>query len=73
MGSGYNLRARRVIRPRLADARFFLQQDMCAIADGPRFSHSGAAIVGEAEKDEIGLHTVRNLIDKITRILEDKK
>ena len=52
---------------------FFLQQDMHAIADGPRFSHSGAAIVGEAEKDEIGLHTVRNLTDKIIRVLEGKK
>jgi multimeric flavodoxin WrbA len=52
---------------------FFLQQDMYAIADGPRFSHSGAAIVGEAEKDEIGLQTVKNLTDKITSILEGQK
>ena len=49
---------------------FFLQQDMYAIADGPRFSHSGATIVGKAEDDEIGLQTVRNLADKITKILE---
>jgi multimeric flavodoxin WrbA len=48
---------------------FFLQQDMCAIADGPRFSHSGATIVGEADKDEIGLQTVRNLTDKIISTL----
>jgi multimeric flavodoxin WrbA len=46
---------------------FFLQQDMYAIADGPRFSHSGAAIVGKAEEDEIGLQTVRNLVDRIIR------
>jgi multimeric flavodoxin WrbA len=52
---------------------FFLQQDMSAIADGPRFSHSGATIVGEAEKDEIGLQTVRNLTDKIIRTWEGKK
>ena len=48
---------------------FFLQQDMYAIADGPRFSHSGAAIVGKAEEDEIGLQTVRNLADKIAGTL----
>ncbi len=40
---------------------FFLQQDMYAIADGPRFSHSGATIVGRAADDEIGLETVANL------------
>ena len=48
---------------------FFLQQDMAAIADGPRFSHSGAAIVGKAEDDEIGLQTVKNLTDKIISVL----
>lgn len=48
---------------------FFLQQDMAAIADGPRFSHSGAAIVGKAEEDEIGLQTVKNLTEKITSVL----
>lgn len=48
---------------------YFLQQDMSAIADGPRFSHSGATIVGKAEEDEIGLQTIRNLTDKIARIL----
>ena len=46
---------------------FFLQQDMYVIADGPRFSHSGAAIVGKAEEDEIGLQTVKNLVDRIIR------
>jgi multimeric flavodoxin WrbA len=49
---------------------FYLQQDMFAIADGPRFSHSGAAIVGNAEEDEIGLQTVNNMTDKIARILK---
>jgi multimeric flavodoxin WrbA len=48
---------------------FFLQQDMCAIADGPRFSHSGATIVGKAEEDEVGLQTVRNLVEKIIKTL----
>lgn len=51
---------------------FFLQQDMYAIADGPRFSHSGATIVGKTEEDEIGLQTVRNLTSKITKILAGK-
>ena len=40
---------------------FFLQQDMYVIADGPRFSHSGAAIMGSATSDELGLRTVDNL------------
>ena len=40
---------------------FFLQQNMLAIADGPGFSHSGAAIVGNAADDELGLRTVENL------------
>ena len=48
---------------------YFLQQDMQAIADGPRFSHSGAAIVGKAEEDTIGLQTIRNLVDKIVKTL----
>jgi multimeric flavodoxin WrbA len=48
---------------------FFLQQDMYAIADGPRFSHSGATIVGKAEEDAMGLQTIRNLADKIVRTL----
>jgi len=52
---------------------FFLQQDMLAIADGPRFSHSGAAIVDTAQEDEIGLQTVRNLVAKIIKTLEQRK
>jgi len=52
---------------------FFLQQDMYAIADGPRFSHSGATIVGKAEEDDIGLQTIRNLADKITGILSSTR
>lgn len=49
---------------------YFLQQDMLAVADGPRFSHSGAAIVGRASEDELGLQTVRNLVDKIVATLQ---
>jgi len=48
---------------------FFLQQDMYAIADGPRFSHSGATIVGNAREDEVGLQTITNLAKKIASVL----
>lgn len=40
---------------------FLLQHNMHAISDGPGYSHSGAAIVGKAQKDELGLQTVHNL------------
>jgi multimeric flavodoxin WrbA len=48
---------------------YFLQQDMAAVADGPRFSHSGATIVGSAAEDEVGLQTVSNLCRKIAAML----
>ena len=48
---------------------FFLQQDMAAVADGPRFSHSGAAVVGKAQDDGVGLETVGNLCAKIAGML----
>ena len=50
---------------------YFLQQDMYAIADGPRFSHSGAAIVGQAEEDALGLQTVQNLAERMIRALRE--
>lgn len=50
---------------------FFLQQDMYAIADGPRFSHSGAGIVGRAADDQVGLQTVENLALRIVRAVQD--
>jgi multimeric flavodoxin WrbA len=40
---------------------FLLQQDMRVINDGQGFSHAGAAVVGEARDDELGLRTVRNM------------
>jgi multimeric flavodoxin WrbA len=49
---------------------YFLQQDMYAIADGPRFSHSGAAIAGRAETDQVGLQTVENLARRIARAVQ---
>jgi multimeric flavodoxin WrbA len=51
---------------------FFLQQDMYAIADGPRFSHSGAAIVGRAAEDEVGLQTVYNMALRIGQAVKEK-
>jgi multimeric flavodoxin WrbA len=44
---------------------FLLQLDMLAIADGPPFSHSGAAIAGVAEQDELGLRTVDSLARRL--------
>ncbi len=49
---------------------FFLQQDMYAIADGPRFSHSGAGIVGRASEDRVGLQTVENLALRIVQAVK---
>jgi multimeric flavodoxin WrbA len=46
---------------------FFLQQDMYAVADGPRYSHSGAAIVGHAANDQVGLQTVENLALRVAQ------
>jgi len=51
---------------------YFLQQDMLAAADGPRFSHSGAAIVGKAAEDAVGLQTVENLVEKIVSTLKNQ-
>ena len=48
---------------------FFLQQDMLAISDGPGYSHSGAAIVGRAAEDALGLQTVENLARRMARAL----
>ncbi len=52
---------------------FFLQQDMYVIADGPPYSHSGAAIVGKAEDDELGLQTIKNLTNKIINTLNQRE
>ena len=46
---------------------YFLQHDMYAIADGPRFSHSGAAIAGRAADDDVGLSTVHSLARRVAR------
>ena len=49
---------------------YFLQQDMYAVSDGGEFSHSGAAIVGQASEDDVGLATVKNLSRRIVRALK---
>ena len=52
---------------------FLLQQDMLVVADGPPFSHSGAAIVGSAGADEVGLRTVENLVDRLLQALDRQR
>ena len=49
---------------------YFLQQDMYTITDGPRFSHSGAAVVGSAPEDSTGMQTVENLAMRIARSMK---
>jgi len=51
---------------------FFLQQNMFGIADGPGFSHSGAAIVGRAAEDTVGLQTAENLARHMARSLRGR-
>jgi len=41
---------------------FMLQQNMKVLSDGPGYSHSGAALIGSARDDELGLRTVENLV-----------
>jgi multimeric flavodoxin WrbA len=44
---------------------YLLQQDMAVVSDGPPFSHSGAAIAGVAEQDELGMRTVENVARRL--------
>lgn len=52
---------------------FMLQQNMRVISDGAPYSHSGAAIAGEAKSDELGLKTVANLARNMARMLRADK
>jgi multimeric flavodoxin WrbA len=52
---------------------YFLQQDIYAIADGPRYSHSGAAIVGHAANDQVGLQTVENVALRIAQAVQEMR
>lgn len=49
---------------------YFQIHNMRIISDGPRYSHFGATIVGDAEDDELGLTTVRNLAQNIVAALK---
>ena len=51
---------------------YLLQQDIYAIADGPGYSHSGAAIVGRAAEDAVGLQTVENLARRMVQAVMDR-
>jgi multimeric flavodoxin WrbA len=48
---------------------FLLQHNMMAVSDGPPYSHSGAAIAGRAQDDELGMKTVFNLAKNIGYML----
>jgi len=52
---------------------YFLQQDMAAVADGPRFSHSGAAVVGRADEDALGLQTVQLVAARLVKALSPRE
>ncbi|MGA2916693.1 MAG: flavodoxin family protein [Sedimentisphaerales bacterium] len=49
---------------------FFLQMNMLVIGDGPNYSHCGAAIVGQAKKDLLGLKTVKNVAHNLAAMLK---
>lgn len=49
---------------------YLLQMNMLTISDGPNYSHSGATLVREAEKDAWGLETVKNLALNMVRMLD---
>ena len=49
---------------------YFLQQDMYAISDGPGYSHSGAAVAGPTETDQIGLQTVENVARRLAQAVK---
>lgn len=48
---------------------FLLQLHIMVISDGPGYSHSGAAIAGEAKDDALGLETVANLTNNLVKLL----
>ncbi len=48
---------------------FLMQLHVMAVSDGPGFSHSGAAIAGEAKDDETGLRMAENLARNMVRLL----
>jgi multimeric flavodoxin WrbA len=51
---------------------FLMQLHVMAMSDGPGFSHSGAAVAGEARDDRVGLEMVENLSRNMVRMLKEK-
>jgi multimeric flavodoxin WrbA len=54
-------------------AVFLMQLHVMAVSDGPGFSHSGAAIAGEAKDDDIGLQMAENLARNIVGLLTQRR
>lgn len=53
---------------------FLMQNNMFVINDGPDYSHSGGTIMKDADKDEWGLKTVKNLaLNMATKLKQLKK
>jgi multimeric flavodoxin WrbA len=52
---------------------FIMQINAMAVSDGPGFSHSGAAITGDAKEDEVGLQMVKNLTLNIINSIKKKR
>jgi multimeric flavodoxin WrbA len=52
---------------------FIMQINAMAVSDGPGFSHSGAAITGDAKDDEVGLQTVKNLTLNIINSIKSNR
>ncbi|MDA3958622.1 flavodoxin family protein [Oceanispirochaeta sp.] len=47
---------------------FLLQQNIKVISDGFPYCHAGGTIVGNAETDDIGLQTIKNLMTNLIRM-----
>jgi len=48
---------------------FLMQLHMMAVSDGPGFSHSGAAIAGDARDDAVGLKMAENLARNMVALI----
>jgi multimeric flavodoxin WrbA len=51
---------------------FLMQLHVMAVSDGPGFSHSGAAIAGEARDDAVGLKMAENLARNLAALLRTR-
>ena len=52
---------------------FMLIHNMLVIGDGPGSGHLGATIVGQAQKDAVGLRTVRGLAHNMISMIEHRR